>query len=81
MLAVGLFMVALINSGYLSLEAFRFRSLSTYYENGKLGNKETNYWELANTLYLYSGILIWSIAAVVMLLELFIGSFNSYLVW
>ena len=80
MLAVALFFLAFGNAVYLSLEAFRFRSLSTYYEYGKLGSNETNYWELGNTIYLYGGIVIWSVAAVTSIMELF-GSANIEMVW
>ena len=81
MLGVALFFLAFGNAVYLSLEAFRFRSLSTYYEYGKLGSNETNYWELGNTIYLYGGIVIWSLAAVTSILEFFVGAANMQMVW
>ena len=85
MLTVALFFLAFGNAVYLSLEAFRFRSLSTYYERGYYatypGNeRKTSFWEVGNTIYLYGGIVIWSLAAVTSIMELF-GSANIEMVW
>jgi len=85
MLTVALFVLAFGNAVYLSLEAFRFRSLSTYYERGYYatypGNeRKTSFWEVGNTIYLYGGIVIWSLAAVTSIMELF-GSANIEMVW
>ena len=80
MLAVALFFLAFGNAVYLSLEAFRFRSLPTYYTYGVWSDVTTNHWEVGNTIYLYGGIVIWSLAAVTSIMELF-GSANIEEVW
>ena len=67
-----LLMVAFGNSVYHGMEAFKYRSLSSYYENGKLNNNETNYWEIGNNIFLYGGFTIWALAFAAMVAEAFV---------
>ena len=82
MLAPGLalFFLAFGNLVYLFLEAFRFRSLKTYYDYGELGRDATNFWKFGNQVYLYSSIIIWDIVAITALLDMFIDDQNIALV-
>ena len=65
---VGFLIVALWNIIRALLEVTRYRTKSTYYDNGKLGENATNYYKLSDQVRLYGILGIWGIAAVTQLL-------------
>jgi len=55
-----LFGLPIANAYFYGNELFRFRSLTNYYKAGLLGTSDnTNWWELANTIYLWGNFIIW----------------------
>jgi len=48
--------------------SLRYKSEDNYYEAGKLGNDETNYWELADMIKLFGGLGIFGVLMVTQLL-------------
>ena len=64
--------IAFGNATRLGMEALRYRTVSTYYENGYLGDKDnTNWWKLGNDIFLNGGFGIWALAFCTQLLSLF----------
>ena len=75
-------LTAIANSVHLGLDTFRYRASSdSYYINGEiLGG--TNYWQLANQVHGYSGLVFWSLATVTQLMSMLeIVADLNLLVW
>jgi len=69
------FMVAAGWAGSAALTAFRYRSESTYYDSGKIGD-DTNWWKLGDQIRNYGGLSVGGVLAVTSLLATF-GIANS----
>jgi len=53
-------LLPVLNAYFYGNELFRFRTISNYYKAGLLGsNDNTNWWELANIIYLWGNFIIW----------------------
>jgi len=66
---MGLFGAALGWTVYSALEAFRYRSASTYYDGGKIGD-DTNYWKLSEQIRLFGGLGLGGLLTVTSLMAL-----------
>jgi len=63
----------LFNALFYGNELFRFRTIKDYYKAGLLGTTgNTNWWELANIIYLWGNMIIWSALFIVNVLSMFI---------
>jgi len=65
------------------METLRYRTVSSYYDAGYLGNKaSTNFWKLANDIFLWGGFGIWSTATFTQLLAVFgVAEGLNFFVW
>ena len=62
----------LFNALFYGNQLFRFRTIKDFYKAGLLGNSgNTNWWELANTIYLWGSMIIWSALFIVNVLSVF----------
>mmetsp|Transcript_43336 Transcript_43336/g.57368 ORF Transcript_43336/g.57368 Transcript_43336/m.57368 type:complete len:151 (+) Transcript_43336:96-548(+) len=62
------------NAVSFGIEKWRYRSVPNYYFNGTLGLKEgsiTNFWELANSVFLTGAFFVWVLAALSTFLTFF----------